>query len=98
MLQDTLARPDDIVLTGIHWRLKEIRALMDKPLQVVAADNPAALSPATLVLPPLFFDLDPADRREVLINQMAGQVPAIPPYHAPGYAHLVAVLAELKQF
>ncbi|MEV4135161.1 hypothetical protein AB0J72_23680 [Dactylosporangium sp. NPDC049742] len=97
-LQDTLARPDDIVLTGIHWRLKEIRALMDKPLQVVAADTPAALSPGTLVLPPLFFDLEPADRREVLINQMAGQVPAIPPYHAPGYAHLVAVLANLKQF
>ncbi|GAA1539436.1 hypothetical protein GCM10009827_068390 [Dactylosporangium maewongense] len=97
-LQDTLARPDDIVLTGIHWRLKEIRGLMDRSLQVVTADNPAALNPGVLVLPPLFFNLNPMDRREVLINQMAAQVPAIPSYHAPSYAHLVVLLGELKQF
>jgi hypothetical protein len=96
--QPTIARPDDVVLTGLHYRIRELRGPLDRAIGCTASDdNRAVFAGGTLYLPTAFFDLPTRmERLYAVVLALVVNVKEIPVEMQTRYAEVVTELAKAK--
>ncbi|WP_157546798.1 hypothetical protein [Hamadaea tsunoensis] len=92
------ARPDDIVLTGIHRRLRRMRDPIVGKVVTFEPGSSARFADGTLTLPSAFFTQSLAKRVEAVLLALAAAESSVPSAMRQQYATLVVNLAAQERY